>query len=326
MNNLPLISIVIPVYKTEAYLDRCVQSVLKQTYGNLEIILVDDGSPDRCPQMCDEWAKKDNRIRVIHKANGGGAQARNAGLDAATGEYIGFVDSDDYIHPLMYNRLFDILKANQCDIAECGYCLTESDACSEYESSSYDPVILDTVAAMQENIRDKICRQLVWNKLYSNHVIGSIRMVEGKTIDDEFFTYQIIANAKKVVVIEDKLYYYRQQNNSIMHQTYSIKWLEAVEAKVCRQEYLEAHMPELAGKGRLNLLFTCMWHGQMALKNLNKRDADQVFGRLNRTIKEYFPRRDDLCGMKITHRVWIWMCRIAFKRACMLRNLLGIGA
>ena len=109
-----LISVVVPVYKVEKYLDECVQSIVNQTHRNLEIILVDDGSPDRCPQLCDEWAEKDSRIRVIHQKNGGLSAARNAGLDVAKGDYIGFVDSDDYIAPDMYEQLLiPLLKENK---------------------------------------------------------------------------------------------------------------------------------------------------------------------------------------------------------------------
>ena len=117
-----LISIIVPVYRTEKYLDRCVESIVNQTYKNLEIILVDDGSPDDCPKMCDEWAKKDKRIKVIHKENGGVSSARNIGIKSAKGKYIGFVDSDDYIEKEMYESLIDVLNKNKnldyiyCDI------------------------------------------------------------------------------------------------------------------------------------------------------------------------------------------------------------------
>ena len=131
---MDLISVIVPVYKVEAYLDRCVQSIVDQTYTNLEIILVDDGSPDRCPQMCDEWAKRDARIRVIHKPNGGGAQARNVGLERASGEYIAFVDSDDYLLPGMYEALLCALMQTNCDIAECDYYVVNSDVFPRYET------------------------------------------------------------------------------------------------------------------------------------------------------------------------------------------------
>ena len=114
-----LISVIIPIYNVEAYLDECIASVIAQTYSNLEIILVDDGSPDNCPQMCDEWAAKDSRIRVIHKENGGLSDARNAGIDIATGEYIAFVDSDDWIVPEMYEKMLAALKTENA--ATCAW-------------------------------------------------------------------------------------------------------------------------------------------------------------------------------------------------------------
>ena len=119
MNSQPKISVIVPVYKVENFLDRCVESIVGQTYENLEIILVDDGSPDNCPAMCDGWAEKDSRIRVIHKENGGVSSARNAALDIATGDYIGFVDSDDWIEPEMYSSLIQQISESGKHIALC---------------------------------------------------------------------------------------------------------------------------------------------------------------------------------------------------------------
>ena len=120
MENLPLISVIVPVYKVEAYLDKCISSIVGQTYRNLEIILVDDGSPDNCGAICDAWAEQDSRIKVIHKENGGLSDARNAGMSAATGELLGFVDSDDHISPEMYQLLYERMIADNSDISACG--------------------------------------------------------------------------------------------------------------------------------------------------------------------------------------------------------------
>ena len=114
-----LISVIVPIYNVEKYLDRCVESIINQTYKNLEIILVDDGSPDNCTQMCDDYAKKDSRIRVVHKENGGLSDARNAGMEVATGEYVSFIDSDDYISLDFYETLFQTMIDNDSDIVEC---------------------------------------------------------------------------------------------------------------------------------------------------------------------------------------------------------------
>ena len=126
-----LVSVVVPVYKVERYLDKCIGSIVKQTYTNLEIILVDDGSPDNCPQMCDEWAKKDARIRVIHKENGGLSDARNAALDICTGTYVVFVDSDDYVHPEYVSYLYEMIVQHNADLAVCATLLTEHTASSK---------------------------------------------------------------------------------------------------------------------------------------------------------------------------------------------------
>ena len=122
-----LISIIVPIYKTEKYLDRCIKSIINQTYKNLEVILVDDGSPDRCGVICDKWAQKDKRIKVIHKENGGVSDSRNAGLDIANGEYIGFVDSDDYIHKDFIKILYNLCKENNSDISVCETFKTDKD-------------------------------------------------------------------------------------------------------------------------------------------------------------------------------------------------------
>lgn len=320
------ISVIVPVYKTEAYLDRCVQSIVDQTYTNLEIILVDDGSPDNCPQMCDAWAEKDSRIRVIHKENGGGAQARNIGLNAATGEYIGFVDCDDYIHPSMYEILLDALKSYECDISECGYYVTNSHIDFDCEEAKQEPCILGTEEAMLANIQDYICRQLVWNKLYKRCIIGSIRMVERKTIDDEFFTYQIIANARRIAVVENKLYFYWQQSGSIMHQAYSIKRLEAIEAKCKRLELIEERFPKLAFQCSKDLLFSCLYHGQKAKTHLTKSDEKAACIQLKSIIDHLnLQGFEEYGSLSRKERLWIEMAGRSFSFTCRIRNLLGIG-
>ena len=166
--NADKVSVIVPVYRVEPYLDKCVSSIVNQTYKNLEIILVDDGSPDNCPAMCDAWAEKDSRIRVIHQNNQGGGAARNAGLDIASGNLIAFVDSDDYIAPDMYAHLYELMEQG-ADIAECGYVEVVGDnavfACG-YETCSYT-----VQEAMAEHIQDRVFRQLIWNKLYRRQVV-----------------------------------------------------------------------------------------------------------------------------------------------------------
>ena len=317
-----LISVIVPVYKVEEYLDRCVQSIVDQTYQNLEIILVDDGSPDHCPAMCDAWAAKDNRIKVIHKKNGGGAQARNVGLDAAQGEYIGFVDSDDFIDPEMYQYLYQILIRTDSDIAECGYHITDSGSFPDEMEYENKIVVLNTEDALRENINDCICRQLLWNKLYKKKSIGDIRMVEGKTIDDEFFTYRVLAEASKVAIGDRKLYVYRQQNNSIMHQAYSVKWLDAVEARYERIMFLKERFPSLATSASVALLFTCLYHGQLTLKHLQGQQKKHALQLLKDTYRNV-PL--DVKALPLTHKCWLMLAKLNFELCCNIRNNLGVG-
>ena len=321
-----MVSIIVPVYKVEQYLRRCVDSIRNQTYRDLEIILVDDGSPDSCGSMCDAWAKKDKRIKVIHKENGGGAQARNVGLDHAAGHYIAFVDSDDFILPGMYASLMNAVLQTDCGIAECGYHIVEQNAAPADTVVSGSVRIFTPEEALRENIRDHICRQLVWNKLYHRNVLRNVRFVEGRFIDDEFFTYRALGNAPKVAVIPDKFYCYRQQQGSAMHQHYSNKWIDAVDAKLCRLQYISEHYPALTGEARISLLFTCLYHGQLALKHLKKADRLQAFRHLQDVLSRCGrPVREDLKTLSFTHRCWIRWAGVNIKLTCCLRNALGVG-
>ena len=218
-----LISVIVPIYNVENYLVRCIESIINQTYSNLEIILVDDGSPDKCSIICDEYAKKDSRIKVIHKKNGGLSDARNAGLDIATGEYIGFVDSDDYIDKNMYKEMINELIEKNADIVSCAINNIYSD---RTEIINIDEEIYDAELALKNLILGKNINQTVWNKLYKKEVIGNILFEKGKINEDEFWTYRILANSKKIITLNKPLYSYLHRASSIMGQGYSEKNLD----------------------------------------------------------------------------------------------------
>ncbi len=266
MERFPLLSVIIPVYKVEAYIDRCIRSLVEQTYDNLEIILVDDGSPDNSGAICDAWAAKDSRIKVIHKANGGSGAARNTALDAATGELIAFVDSDDYIAPDMYKYLYGILQQG-ADIAECGYADTFVDDMA-FGGGDGEIQWYTTEEALLGNIHDQIFRQLIWNKLYRRHCVEGVRFPVGTTIDDEFFTYKLLGNAKKLARSEKVLYAYRQQDDSVMHRPYSLKRLDSVRARQERAVYMASHFPELGYEARVDLFYSCLFAMQRCLREL----------------------------------------------------------
>ena len=211
-----LISVIIPIYKVENYLNRCVNSVVKQTYKNLEIILVDDGSPDNCPKLCDDWAKKDNRIRVIHKENGGLSDARNAGIDIATGRYICFVDSDDFIHSGYVEILFKNIEKEKADLAICSFEKVYGNAkVEESLDNKVTKVEGDDIfkALLTGNNVDFV---VAWSKLYKKELFNNLRFDVGRLHEDEFIVHKILLKCKKVVYTSAKLYYYQQRQDSIM--------------------------------------------------------------------------------------------------------------
>lgn len=315
----PLISVIVPVYKVEAYLDVCVSSIVSQTYRNLEIILVDDGSPDNCPAMCDAWAERDARIRVIHQINQGGGAARNAGLDAAKGDLIAFVDSDDYIAPEMYSYLYNLLKCG-ADIAECEYAeVTDSAAPFTTEGDTQEYTVRE---AMREHIQDRRFRQLIWNKLYDRKTVGDIRFPTHKGIDDEFFTYRVLGNAQRLIHSSRVCYAYRQQQDSIMHTISPAMRLQAVEAKRERHDYIRRRFPELTEPSARVLWFTCLYQGQRAIKEQDRRAAQQTMAMLKNVLAENPVNRKE-CSMK--ERLWLGLAGKNLPAACRVRNALKIG-
>ncbi len=321
---MELISVIVPVYKAEVYLDRCVQSIVDQTYKNLEIILVDDGSPDNCPSMCDAWAVKDSRIKVIHKKNGGGGEARNVALDVAKGQYISLIDSDDYIEPHMYEHLISLMD-EEVDIAECGILETEFDDAALDDGSSFESKTYSVQEAMKLHIADLFFRQTPPNKLYRRYTIGNIRFPVGNRIDDEFWTYRVIASARKLVHSSCNMYAYRQQQGSVMHLSFGLARLQSVDAKCQRLEFLQNRFPELVSLARINLWYTCLYMGQMSLLHMSKEEWREAFIKLHAVQEQYPLTAGDKRSMPLKQRMWEILSDISFTTACRLRNCLNKG-
>ena len=262
----PLISVIVPIYNVEKYLARCVDSIVNQTYKNLEIILVDDGSPDRCPQMCDDYAKKDSRIKVVHKKNGGLSDARNAGMAVATGEYISFIDSDDYVSDDFFECLLDVMNKENSDIAECSVVKFYEDNRFDEFSDDLSVKTYDTQDAMSALIAENPFHQHVWNKLYKTELVKDIPYAVGKLNEDEFWTYQVFGRANKVSKLNKTMYYYFQRNSSIMGVGYNIRRLDALEGKANRQKYIENNFPDLSTQAKIDLYGSCMFAYQSVLK------------------------------------------------------------
>ncbi|MBR0485630.1 MAG: glycosyltransferase [Oscillospiraceae bacterium] len=255
-----LISVVVPIYKVEKYLPNCIESILQQTYCNLEIILVDDGSPDNCGKICDEYAKKDDRIRVIHKPNGGLSDARNAGIDIATGEYITFIDSDDFILPDMLKIMMNLLLEEKADLVECRRL-----RCKENDTLKSTKVLERNIqfATYTGNDKMKVFFQkdgsdtTAWGKIYKTSLFENIRYPKGKIHEDVFTTYQLIHRAEKLVLTEYAGYVYRENSNSITGAIFSEKKLDAIEGKIQQADFIAEYYPELKQSAYASIIYAC---------------------------------------------------------------------
>jgi glycosyltransferase involved in cell wall biosynthesis len=255
----PLISIIVPVYNVEKYLSKCLDSIVNQTYKNLEIILIDDGSTDNSGDICDEYANKDNRIKVIHKSNGGISDARNKGLDIAKGEYIGFVDSDDYIAEDMYEYLYNFVIENDLDVAMCA-------SCNVYQGKiiyhkNFESIILDKKEKIIENIfinPSGGSAVSVWGKLFKYNVIKDIRFDFGKTCEDVYFVLKWIENTNKFGRCDKAKYYYVQREGSITHQKfYNDEILDVVYGYQKNYKIISRKYPDLIKVAEFRLWWAC---------------------------------------------------------------------
>lgn len=326
--NKKLISIIVPVYNVELYIDHCVESLVNQTYKNLEILLVDDGSPDKSGARCDEWEKKDSRIKVIHTSNRGAGAARNLALEIARGEYIAFVDSDDCVATNMYETLTDIFEKDESiDIVECEYVLFENsvDFFAIQAGASYEISEYKTEEALEEHIKDHYFRQLIWNKLYKRQVVEQIRFPEKTKIDDEFWTYQVLGNAKKLVHINKKLYAYRQQENSIMHLLTPDKRIQDVRAKAERHRYINTKFKQLNDLSLLSLWFAGIYQMQYIKRNYEAEDVKEISYVIKNILNMHPIKIENLKKLTLKEKIWLVFAKISLEGTCWLRNKLEIG-
>ena len=238
-----LISVVVPVYKVEQYLEKCVNSITAQTHSNLEIILVDDGSPDKCGDICDSLAEKDKRIRVIHKSNGGLSSARNAGIDTASGQYIGFVDSDDFIEPDMYEKLLRLIKNDGTELAVCAVNYIYEDGKKMNKPLLGTNYTFDFYHAIIEMNTHRLFDMGAWSKLYHKRLFDDLRFPVGKLSEDYYIMFKIFDRAQSVSYLDTPCYNYLQRGNSITRNT-KINHDHEYAAKE-QMIYLDKKYPEL---------------------------------------------------------------------------------
>ena len=223
-----MISVIIPIHNSEKYLHQCVNSVLNQTHKNLEVILIDDGSTDLSPKICDGFAERDSRVIVVHQANSGVSSARNKGLDVASGEYITFVDSDDCLEPYIYEILLRLLQEKDADIAHCGYKrVSETGEVLKEVSGTHQVMEHSSVEAINHMLSGELYACSLWNKLFKRKLVRNIRFDQNLAInEDVLVAFLLFQNAKQTVFIDETLYHYRVYNGSACHTTEELKKIE----------------------------------------------------------------------------------------------------
>ena len=239
-----MITVIVPIYNTEKYLPKCLDSILNQTYTDIELILVDDGSTDFSPEICKEYAKKDNRIKYYRIDNGGQGRARNFGLDRAKGEWITFVDSDDYIEKDMYEEMIALAEDNDADIAICGW--RKNHGFKQFEKSIIEGIkIYNTIELLREYFSTDIIAPMVWNKIYRSYLWDNIRFPQINSKEDTAIMYKILEKAKKAVHIGKAKYTQLIRVGSTERRKFSKDKLIAAKFGKERKEYIEKKYPEL---------------------------------------------------------------------------------
>lgn len=285
------ISVIVPVYNTQKYLERCVESIRNQSYRNLEIILVDDGSPDESGRMCDELALKDERISVIHKPNGGLSDARNKGVDQASADYIMFTDSDDFLHPDMVRDLMDRMYEHNADIVQCSFRSVTDDTMVDPGGDEGEMILTNLEALEYIYTPYGVDYVMACNKLYRKELFNTIRFPLSKIHEDEFTTWKLFYHAGKIIVTGKKYYYYYQSPNSIIRSGFSEKKLhyaEAMEERIAffREKGLD-HFYSLAIKRYARWLLLFMYRNRKALRGVPaiKKDLILRYAKVEKLVR-----------------------------------------
>lgn len=277
-----IISVIVPVYNVETYLSACLDRILGQSYSQLEIIIVDDGSTDQSGEICDQYEKMDPRIKVIHQKNGGAANAKNTGLAYATGEYLSFVDSDDYLEPMAYEIMLTYLMEYQADVVQASF--RNVYVGNEVEHKTFEDIrIFETEEFMKQYTIDWTCG-LLWNKLYRKSLFDGINFEEGHKIDDEFFTYQGVMNAKRIVHIPDVVYNYRKRKSSVM-----LRKETQQEIVLDKLEYLEKRRKNVIAKfPQLKQEFDYHYLSMLIILSKDTAATEMSIRKTKSMIKSYF--------------------------------------
>lgn len=275
---LPKVSVIVPIYKVENYLNRCVDSILNQTYKNIEVILVDDGSPDKCGEISDSYAINDSRVKSLHKENGGLSDARNYGMRYLTGEYVVFVDSDDWIKEEMIETLVGLAMDLKADIVQSGfYYVYETYLLYDdrYYSEDMLPIQLNKNELMREIVINERVKNFAWGKLYKTNLIKDLYFEKGVLFEDVFWAHKVMDRVDKYVICHKPMCYYLQRNDSIV-STYTVKNLDIIKGLKERHKFIEENYKELINESYKILTKTILLHYYLLNKNRDK-DLDGYY-------------------------------------------------
>ncbi len=273
------ISIIAPVYNVGKYLEECILSLINQTHHNLEILLVDDGSTDASGTICDDYSAKDPRIKVIHQKNGGAGSAKNTALNTATGDYIAFVDSDDFVRPDYIWVLLDTLERERADIAECGFFLMRK---SSKEAVDNQPTgVFSAEQFLERFLTDWKC-SLLWNKLFKRELLDDLRFYEGRVIDDEFYTYKAVMRAQRIAVTAEPLYVYRQRKTGVTNQG---RWRQRLLDRLAY--YTERYDLVTGAFPRLQPLFLAELADNLMRMKQEVQEFSDLTAEVDRTMRRY---------------------------------------
>lgn len=270
---LKKVSIVVPIYKVEKYLYRCVDSILNQTYINLEIILVDDGSPDNCGDIAENYAKKDHRVKVLHKENGGLSDARNYGMKFVRGDYTLFVDSDDWLEPNMIEEMVKMSEQFKADVVQTAFYYAYDDYLL-YDKNDNLPAVLDHHSLMKELVINESVKNFAWGKLYRTSLIKDIPFKKGVLFEDVFWAHHVMHRVHTYVLSPQPMYYYYQREDSIV-ATYTPRNLDILKGLKERHRFIEENYPELTNSSYKLLLSTSIMHYNLLLAN-RRQDQDRI--------------------------------------------------
>lgn len=311
-----MISIIVPVYKTEQYLEKCVQSLLNQTYRDFELILIDDGSPDKCGAMCDELSDVDSRIRVLHKRNGGLSDARNAGLEIAKGEYITFVDSDDYVAPELLETLMDGIREGT-QVSACNFFTVRDGVAKPWRNPKGGFIQLSSLEAVEDMLYAHSIDTSVWGKLFHRSCFAQIRFPVGRVYEEVATTYRLMLTQRRVSITMRPLYYYVKRAGSIVTAGYSSRDMDMMDHSKAILAFAQREQPELLPAACRRIVYACFY----LLKTMGmayRRYPDEV-AELMRAFRQYrgpvfrdrkVSRRDRaaiiLLSLGVAPFQWVW--------------------